>query len=441
MRERLVAALVGLTIGMILLYGVPRAYVIADLVGDQEQSKVEHSAELIAVIVAEREQNDEPVTGALLTSLMASDAGIRYVAADGEVVEAGTQYTDGDDLVAEHAVAGGGSITYTRSGDLVDERVTAALWPLLTMGLGLIGLSAVVGWLLARNLARPFGQLAKAADRLGRGRFDLDLPAYTMPEAQRIGSALTRAATQLDDLLTREREFAANASHQLRTPITALRLTLEDLSLWPETPKEVAGELTGSLEELDRLSNAITELLSLSRGRRVGEAVPVEMEGLLDEVARRWSPRLEAKGRELFHDRRGEVVAHAAVGPVQQVLDVLVDNACKYGAGTVTVAAVDREDYVALVVSDEGPLTITNEVFHRGISQPGKERPAATDGAGHDCTEAGHGLGLAIAAQLAVSMGGDLVLADRPTTTFVLVLPVPERDFPEELAAGAGRHG
>lgn len=432
MRDRLVAALVGMTIGMILLYAVPRAYVIADLVGDQEQGKVEHSADLIAVIVAEREKNDEPVGESLLTSLMASDAGIRYVDADGAVVQAGTPYADGD-LVAERAVPGGGRITYTRSGDLVSERVAEALWPLLTMGLGLIAVSAVVGWLLARNLARPFGQLAKAADRLGRGRFDLDLPVYAMPEAQRIGSALTRAATQLDDLLTREREFAANASHQLRTPITALRLTLEDLSLWPETPKEVSDELTGTLEELDRLSNAITELLSLSRGRRVGQAVDVEMEGLVVEVARRWGPRLQSKGRELVHDSRGEVVAHAAVGPVQQVLDVLLDNSCKYGEGTVTVAAVDRDDYVALVVSDEGPLAITNEVFHRGISQPGSATGAHS--------EASHGLGLAIAAQLAVSMGGDLVLADRPTTTFVLVLPVPERPFPEELAAGAARHG
>ena len=437
MRERLVAALVGLTIGMILLYGVPRAYVIADLVGDQEQAKVEHSAELIAVIVGEREKNDEPVGPGLLTPLLASEAGIRYVDADGKVVEAGTQFTRDDDLVAERAVPGGGRITYTRSGDLVRDRVAEALWPLLTMGLGLIGLSAIVGWLLARNLARPFGQLAKAADRLGRGRFDLDLPAYTMPEAQRIGSALTRASTQLDDLLTREREFAANASHQLRTPITALRLTLEDISLWPETPRSVADELGCTLEELDRLNDAITELLALSRGRRVGEAVDLEMEGLVEEVARRWRPRLEAKDRRLVHDGRGEVVAHATAGPVQQVLDVLVDNACKYGQGTVTVAAVDRDDYVAVVVSDEGPLTITNEVFHRGISQPGVE---PTDEASDQGRE-GHGLGLAIAAQLAVSMGGELVLAERPTTTFVLVLPVPDRDLPAEVVGLSGRSG
>ena len=108
--------------------------------------------------------------------------------------------------------------------------------------LGLVLLAAVTGFLLAKRLARPFGELADAADHLGQARFDVALPHYSIPEAEAIGAALRRASTQLDSLVEREREFAANVSHQLRTPVTALRLTLEDLSMWPETPPTVAAE-------------------------------------------------------------------------------------------------------------------------------------------------------------------------------------------------------
>lgn len=91
-----------------------------------------------------------------------------------------------------------------------------------------------------------------------------------------------------------------------------------------------------------------------------------------------------------------------------QVLDVLIENACSHGVGTVTVGAHHRDTFIDVVVADEGTTTISNEVFTRGSRAEDSE---------------GHGLGLTIAAQLAASLGGRLSVADAPTTTFVLTLP------------------
>ncbi|QCC78080.1 sensor histidine kinase [Nocardioides daphniae] len=281
--------------------------------------------------------------------------------------------------------------------------------PLITTGLGLTVFAAIIGFILARRLSRPFDELAEAAEQIAHAKFDVDLPHYSIPEAEAIGSALRLASSQLDELLRREREFAANASHQLRTPITALRLTLEDLTMWPETPPAVADELNANISELDRLSAAINELLELSRGKRLGEAVDVDLDLLASEAVVRWRAHVEEEpGRTLVHAPADPCPAHVPPGPVLQVLDVLIDNALCHGQGRITVGARRRGQFVDLVVGDEGPTTIDEAVFQRG---------AQSD------TSEGHGLGLTIASQLAVAAGGRLSVADAETTTFVLSLP------------------
>ncbi|WP_181309599.1 ATP-binding protein [Nocardioides campestrisoli] len=407
MRERLIAAFIGLAVAVVLLYGIPRAYLLANMITEQETTKAGRAAELFALVVEERSARDEPTTQEFLERHLSPGSNLEYVDPSGDVVRAGPARAD-DDLVASRPVAGGGTVTLSRSSEVVDQRISEALLPLVLIGLGLLVVAGTVGYLMARRLSRPFGELAQAAEHLGRGRFDVHFPHYRVPEAEAIGEALRRASSQLDELVQREREFASNASHQLRTPITALRLQLEDLSMWSQTPPEVAEELQSYLSELDRLSGSITEILELARGRRLGDAVEVDLDELLGDVAERWRRQAEAAGRVLVHQEGRTAPVHVVPGPVIQVLDVLIENACSHGRGRITLATRERADLVAILVGDEGPRTIDDGVFRRGHSTPGGD---------------GHGLGLAIASDLAASMGGRLSLLDEPTTTFALALP------------------
>lgn len=119
MRDRLVAAQVGMTITMIALYGIPHAYLLADLVTTQENQKVERSADLLAVVVSERTNAASPVTASFLDGFLSDGEGIEYVAADDTVVRAGEPVTGTDDIVQKRGLPGGGIVTISRSGSLV----------------------------------------------------------------------------------------------------------------------------------------------------------------------------------------------------------------------------------------------------------------------------------------------------------------------------------
>lgn len=407
MRERLVVALVGLTVAVIALFGVPRAYFLADLVLAQEVRKVEDTANLVALVVDERTRADAFARDDLLDGLVGEGEGVRYVAPDGTTVAAGVEATSDHAILATRSLPGGGTVTLARSRALVDQEISVALMPLVMIGLTLTVASAIIGFWLARRLARPFQELAAAATSLGSGRFDeVRIGHYAIPEAENIGAALRGSSEQLAALLERERQFAANASHQLRTPITALRLQLEDLTYWPQTDPEVAAELNLSLAELDRLSAAITEFLELSRGLRRTLSVDVDLVQLAARACARWEPQFHARGRTLSLASRRPVPVRVQPGSVDQVLDVLLENAAKHGRGAVTVTVADEAQSVLVTVADEGRTPLGPDVFRRGASGSG-----------------GTGLGLALAVELGHALDGRLELGSGPGTSFVLRLP------------------
>ena len=270
MRERLVAAFVGITVAVIALYGIPRAFIVADLVRTGEQRQVDRSADLLAVAVGERREAGAAVDVAFLTPLVGrSGETLEVVAPGGRRVSTGARAggRSPDDVAATRTLPDGTRLTLRTSASVVADRVSAAILPIVLLGLGLTVAAGGFGYLLARRLSKPFGELAEVAGHVGQGRFDVDVPHYDVPEAEAIGEALRRGSAQLDELVRRERDVAVNASHELRSPITALRLEIEDLAMWPQTPADVAAELNSYLPELDRLSAAITEYLDTARGR------------------------------------------------------------------------------------------------------------------------------------------------------------------------------
>ena len=358
MRERLVAALVGLTVLVVALFGVPRAYVLADLVRSGEQARVERTARALATALDQRVAAGQPVTTAYLDTLAEGGEEIDYRDASGqEVTTAPAGAGSTGDVSGSYALEGGGEVTVVRTADAVNDGISRAVLVLVLQGLVLVALAAVVGLVVGRRMARPFQQLAEAARGLGAGRFHPELPVHRVPEAREIGRALVEAGHQLDLLLQNEREVAVHASHELRTPVTALRLELEDLALWPETPPSVAAELGRCVQELDRLSVAIADLLALSETRHRALAIDLDLDALVAEVA----ADLDAPGAAVVHRPGTPAPTHLEPALVSEVVALLVQRARAGGADPVELSVQSHPSrYEVRVATPEG-LPATHE--------------------------------------------------------------------------------
>ena len=347
MRERLVAAFVGLTVVVVVLFGIPRAYSLADLVRSQEQARVDRTADLVATVVDERHDEGRPVDAALVDGLAADGESIVVRSASGRAVSTDGATTSDDDVRATAALTGGGSVTVTLDGSWVDSQVGHALLPLALLGLLLALVAAAAGLLLADRFARPFRALADAARGLGAGQLHPDLPDFRVPEARAIAEALTTSGERLDRLLAHERDLVVHASHELRTPVTALRLGLEDLRTWPETTPAVARELERSVLELDRLSMVIGDLLDTSRELSAAAQIDLDLDALVARAA-------AATGRSVTHDRAGPVLTRLDPVPVVEALQLLLLDGSR-------VAVADRSTHLEIAVTGAADISAAAE--------------------------------------------------------------------------------
>ncbi|HSE71231.1 MAG TPA: histidine kinase dimerization/phospho-acceptor domain-containing protein [Nocardioidaceae bacterium] len=408
MRERLIAAFVGLTVLVLGVFAVWNAYALADLVRHQEQRKIERSAVLLAAVLGDRAEAGTPVTPAFLTGLLNEGEHVEYVDADGSLVEATAPGGDRagqapGDLMESLPVAGGGEVRLSRSGEIVSQRIEDQLLPNVLLGVGLVLAAVLLGWWAARGLSRPFRDLASSAAEIGRGRFDIDIPHHAIPEAEAIGSAMRESATRLDGLVRRERAFAANASHELRTPITALRLELEDLLLARDTSPEQAAAMRRALGQVDRLSETVDGMLDGARAGREAESSDIDVSALARDTVRRWRSR--APGRAVTDRVAGVVPVRLPHRAVAEILDVLLDNAVRHGAGAITVQVDDVGTHVEVRVSDQGEAAPGPGLLTR--------RP---------------GGGLTHAVETADSLGARIRFEDGRQTCVVVLLPKPSRD-------------
>lgn len=404
MRDRLVVTLVSMTVGMLLVFGAVRAYSTADLVQEHQEATVRQAADLAAIALAAR-PGDSPVTPSFLASLAHDEQSVTYVDPAGVRITSGDVERGDDDISVTRSVEGGGTVTLTQSGSVSSDQVSEALLPLVLLGLVLVLIAAVIGSLLARRFASPFRRLADDAIRIGNGDFDVEVHRSSIREAADLGQALRSAATQLDTLMQRERELAVVASHELRTPITALRLSLEDLTMWPQTPPEVAEELQHSLAEVDRLSGVVTTLLERGDDGRLGTLVDVDLRDVAAAAIKRWSDQARAQGRGIVLAPSEPSVARVVRATVDRVVDILIENALEHGAGTITVDVVSQESHLGIRVADEGQRAIDTGVVH--VSPAGREAS------------------LTHAATQAESLGGFVAVGDAATTRVLLALPRP----------------
>ncbi len=337
MRERLTACFVAITLLLLVGAGIARSYAIEGQLRAHEGRDVTTLATAIGQVLADVVAQGLPVDDEALAPFVGP--GVRLVYAEAgrpDVVLTGDGFVDDDEAPSATVVTGEGAVTVTQSHDDDLHAAWGGDW-LSTLALfGLLALVAgLIGYLVARALSAPFRQLAVAAAALGRGRFDLDLPRGGVPEARAIAQALESSAGQLRDRLEREREFGLHASHVLRTPLTSLRLRLEELVDDPGMSAEARDAVQGSLKAVGRLTEAAGELVELS-GRGVlvaGAAIPLR--DLATQVAQRWADVLDGEGRQLTAAVEGDIELPFTPGPIEQVLDLLLEDVVTLEAGSV----------------------------------------------------------------------------------------------------------
>jgi signal transduction histidine kinase len=423
-RRRIVTVAVLAAVLAITLFGVPLGYAVAASFLGDEAAQAEHVADVAAIAVAAHLARGESVT-----ALPSSDpeVSLALYSVDGRrVIGDGPAQADptvrealGGRVVSDPDAPGGLAVAVPVTDGTTVTGVVRASTPYRGVWLQIAGawsvmvalgaVAVLATWLLARHQARrlsaPLESLAGAAQRLGEGDFSVRTTATGIPEIDAAGSALDVTAGRLGDLVSRERAFSSHASHQLRTPLTGLRLTLETAIDAPAPAQRVA--VGSALESADRLERTIGDLLSLAR-HRPGDQAALPLDDLVADWTSAWSGVLAGRGRRLQVTTAPELpVSRASAGAVRQVVDVLVDNAVVHGGGTVALVVRDAGATVAIDVSDEGD----------GPPDPDAVFRSRQDGA------SGHGIGLALARALAEAEGGRLVLSRARPPVFSLLLP------------------
>lgn len=291
------------------------------------------------------------------------------------------------------------------------ERITPteAIVLLLALTLVVASVAIVAGFAHARRVTRvvlpALNGLVSQSERVEQGLAAKATTPTGVVELDRVGAALGRAAQVAARRLAAERDFAADASHQLRTPLTALLMRLEELAETDDL-EVVREESAIAIAQVERLGRVVDDLLARSRS---GSAEPdaVSLDSVLAALQQEWQPSFSAARRSVHVTGLRGLQVRASGGALAQILSALFENSLAHGGGTMTLSARRAGPSVIVQVSDQGsgiPPELAARVFERSVSSSGS------------------GLGLALARDLAAAQGGRLELVSAEGAVFALFL-------------------
>lgn len=405
MRRRLVISFLGVTTVVLILLAVPMGYLLQRVATDETRAQLTQQADYLLEQVARSVAAGEQINDRTLSNLLPPDTSARLRLGTGRELEIHDP-PDGESI-STTAAADGLFVTVYASADPVRDRVQRPL--IILAGLGAAGL--LTTWLLAqaeaRRLGQPLLELADTAARLGSGDFSVTAPRSGIPELDSLATTLDASAARIDALVRAERSFNSDAGHQLRTALTGLRLRLEELALTDDP--DAAAEVAAAIQQADRLSATIDDLLRLSRTGRAGVATRFDLRALVANHVADAEVVLRRSRRKIIVGPGPELPIEAAQGAVGQALDVLLSNASKHGKGDVHVALSTRDGWAELTVTDQGSMS-TDDVADLFV-QP--------------TTATTHGIGLPLARRIVEAEGGRLELTATGPTQFRIRLPMP----------------
>jgi signal transduction histidine kinase len=440
-RLRLLAAFAFVLVLVVVALEVPLALTVRERIESDVESHAAGQAQLIAASSAGALEDEDALSR--IVESAAEDLGGRVIVVDdrgrliadsagegledepygdrpeiraalaGETSQGGRHSsTLGEDLLytAVPVLVGGeaeGAVRITQSLEAMHDRIRRDVLGLVAIGGLTILLGLAFAAVLAGSLSEPLRALARAARRVGGGELDTRAEVAGPSEQREVAYAFNEMATRLEQAFAAQREFVANASHQLRTPLTGLRLRLEAASLRTDDP-DLAEELEAAQGELDRLARLLSGLLTLAREEtRPSRIGSVDLEGCVEAAVERWRPQAEIRGQQLLATGPGSLAAAASPEDIAIVLDNLLENALAYSPPGSEVGLQWGSDGTEawIAVLDEGPGLEPGEeerVFERfARGSTSRSRPHGT------------GLGLAIVAALARRWGGSATIATR----------------------------
>ena len=263
-----------------------------------------------------------------------------------------------------------------------------------------------VAWRAADEIASPVNELATRAERAGSGAARFEPLRSGIDQIDRISLVFERRAGELARNLAAEREFASDASHQLRTPLTALLMRLEEISMATDLD-EARGEAAIAIDQVERLNGVVNQLLTRNRNVIAEPTTALSLDSVIARLQREFQPAFEVARRSVRVGGQRGLWVQATEGGLTQILGVLLENSLSHGDGTVEVVARRSGPSVVLEVSDLG------EGVDPGIAPRIFEREVSTGGTG---------LGLSLARDLATACGGRLELVRMQPAVFALFL-------------------
>jgi signal transduction histidine kinase len=426
MRRRVLAALVATAAISVALFGLPLAELVQEYYRDQAAIELQQHVASVAAGALDpktmdainRNDTDHLVAtydahGRRLTGTGPDQADAVVIAA----LQGASTRSRGDTgtiTLASPAPGGVAPVAVVRGespASVVDGRVRLAWVAIVALALAVVAVVTTGAWFLSRRLVRPVARLTTDLTLLGDGDFSITPLRTGVAEIDQAHQALVLTANRLGDTLERERAFSADVSHQLRTPITSLRLSIEGELTAPRSDPTVA--LREALDEIDRLEATTEDLLTLAR-QPTAAREPIDVTEVIHRAFERWQPRFADDHRTLEANTSVGCTAIVARGRLDQALDILLDNALAHATGRCQIGSHRHDHHIHIDVVDEGPAP----------------RPAVHEGG----STTGRRLGLDLARRLVETDGGRLRLPLSDTSAFTIVLPAPARGLDSEPA-------
>jgi signal transduction histidine kinase len=400
-RQRILRTTLTLTLGVIVLMAVAMCWGFWVGASASFDERVETQAHRVASAMRTISMQRSQLTADELEPLVPTGHRIELVADEGgDDLTVGQLTGDGPESV-EHVDGVGFIHVIDATGDLQRNHWRGAV-AIVAFTLVLSAIATVMAIRTSRRLTTPISDLAAHAERLSSGDLRPSGRRYGVAELDQLADAMDASVRRVASLLAEERSLTVDASHQLKTPLTALSLRLEELAHWPDDPA-VRAEAAAALEQVERLSLVVDGLLVDRRSPAVARA-QVSLRSVVDQQLSEWRPAYDAVTRELVATIEvGEFVT-VDPGPIGQVIASLIENSLVHGAGRTTIEVRAPHGATWIEVFDQGAGVsdeIAPHVFDRDVS-----------GAG------GTGLGLAAAQDAAVSVGGRIALVRRRPAHF-----------------------